>query len=196
MNLSQCNRAQGTIKQRAFVRFLFDINNPLTFGNGTQAARKARYKGSDGVLANVAWENVRKPQVIEMAEDIVQNILSTDEVEREITKVAQTSTPIDGTMKMKALDLLTKIKAMQVQKIESSSTVTTIDPASIQRSIDRICAKTHQPKSIIAQEFLEEWSKTDDPDYDAALHQAIQEIVNSLPVEQIAEQISESSLEQ
>lgn len=122
MSLAQCNRREGTIKQRAFVRSLFDINNPRTFGNLTQSARKAHYKGSDGVLANVGWQNVRKLQVIKMAESLVNSILSTDGVEAEITSIATTHTEVDGAMRMKALDLLTKIKGMQVQRVESTDT--------------------------------------------------------------------------
>lgn len=118
-SLNQCNRREGTIKQRVFVRSLFDINNPRTFGNLTQSARKARYKGSDGVLANVGWQNVRKLQVIKMAESLVNSILSTDGVEQEITSIATTKTEVDGAMRMKALDLLTKIKGMQVQRVET-----------------------------------------------------------------------------
>jgi hypothetical protein len=118
-SLNQCNRAEGTVKQRAFVRYLFDVNNPRTFGNGTQSARKARYKGNSDQLAVVAYQNIRKLQVMKMAESLVQSILSTDGVEQEITSIATTKTEVDGAMRMKALDLLTKIKGMQVQKVET-----------------------------------------------------------------------------
>lgn len=45
-----------TVKQQRFVDF-FD-------GNGTETARKAGYKGSDNTLAQVARENLRKPQIL------------------------------------------------------------------------------------------------------------------------------------
>ena len=45
-----------TPKQQAFV----DAYN----GNGTDAARKAGYKGNDATLSQVASENLRKPEVL------------------------------------------------------------------------------------------------------------------------------------
>lgn len=57
-----------------------------------------------------------------MAESLVNSILSTDGVEAEITSIATTHTEVDGAMRMKALDLLTKIKGMQVQRVESTDT--------------------------------------------------------------------------
>lgn len=46
-----------TRKQQAFV--------DAYTGNGTAAARAAGYKGSDATLAQVASENLRKPEVLE-----------------------------------------------------------------------------------------------------------------------------------
>ncbi len=133
-----------------------------------------------------------------ITQDAVNDAKLTEErVQKEIAKIAFAKVEIiDSTAKMKGLDLATKVLGMQVQKIESSSTVTTIDPASIQRSIDRICAKTSANPRDVASQLQQEWSDKSDPDYDPALHQAIQEIVNSLPVEQIPEQISEIAGEQ
>ena len=49
-----------TDKQKLFVKwYVSDIVNL----NGTEAARRARYKGSDNVLAVVAHENLRKPNI-------------------------------------------------------------------------------------------------------------------------------------
>lgn len=46
-----------TDKQRAFVDWY------LRTWNGTKAARRARYKGSDATLAAIASENLRKPKI-------------------------------------------------------------------------------------------------------------------------------------
>ncbi|MCP4712238.1 MAG: terminase small subunit [Planctomycetes bacterium] len=46
-----------TDKQKLF------INAYLECWNATEAARRAGYEGHDGVLANIGWENVRKPQI-------------------------------------------------------------------------------------------------------------------------------------
>lgn len=49
-----------TLKQRSFCIWYVaaDVN-----GNGTEAARRSLYKGSDSVLAQVAAENLRKPHI-------------------------------------------------------------------------------------------------------------------------------------
>lgn len=46
-----------TDKQLAFIEHYLD-----TF-NGTESARRAKYKGNDNVLSTVAWENMRKPKI-------------------------------------------------------------------------------------------------------------------------------------
>ena len=52
-----------TQKQELFSIAMFTIGSEF-FGNGTASARKAGYKGSEDVLATVAKENIRKPQII------------------------------------------------------------------------------------------------------------------------------------
>jgi phage terminase small subunit len=47
-----------TLKQDAFVDHYFTNG-----GNGTAAARDAGYKGTDHTLAQVAYENLRKPEI-------------------------------------------------------------------------------------------------------------------------------------
>jgi hypothetical protein len=46
-----------TLKQERFAK------EYARNGNGTGAAKKAGYKGSDPALATIAWENLRKPDV-------------------------------------------------------------------------------------------------------------------------------------
>lgn len=58
-----------TVKQRAFAQTMYTPGSE-TFGNGTESARKAQYKGNDNTLATVAKENTRKPHVIAEKERI------------------------------------------------------------------------------------------------------------------------------
>ena len=51
-----------TAKQKAF------IDNYLICLNGTEAARRAKYKGDDNTLGVVAFENLRKPHIKEEIE--------------------------------------------------------------------------------------------------------------------------------
>ncbi len=52
-----------TVKQAAFCKCMF-IPGSGTFGNGTESARKAQYKGNTGTLQSVAAENMLKPVII------------------------------------------------------------------------------------------------------------------------------------
>lgn len=81
-----------TLKQRAFgLAFVGEAN-----GNGTEAARLAKYKGDDPTLSQVAYENLRKPEVAEFIKELrreaEQNasdkILNATEVLVGLTKIA------------------------------------------------------------------------------------------------------------
>lgn len=52
-----------TNKQKAFINEYF-----IGGFNGTDAARRAGYKGNDATLASIAYENLRKPQIKEEIE--------------------------------------------------------------------------------------------------------------------------------
>lgn len=54
---------QLTVKQDAFCKWLFTPGSEI-FGNATESARRAGYKGNTGTLATVGKENIRKPQII------------------------------------------------------------------------------------------------------------------------------------
>ena len=54
-----------TPKQRQFIDWYCSAKVNM---NGTEAARRAGYKGSDTTLASVARENLRKPQIMEEIE--------------------------------------------------------------------------------------------------------------------------------
>ncbi len=49
-------------------------------GNGTEAARRAGYKGDDGSLAKIAWENSRKPHVAAYLDELTKKALAGAEV--------------------------------------------------------------------------------------------------------------------
>lgn len=76
-------------KQNAFVaEYLVD-------GNGVQAARRAGYKGTDEVLASVAHENLRKPQIAKAVAEAQarrqQRLdLQADDILRELLRLART----------------------------------------------------------------------------------------------------------
>lgn len=65
-----------TGKQPAFVDYWF-----ICDFNGTEAARRAGYKGSDNTLAAVAYENLRKPHIAaEIQRRIKERGMAADEV--------------------------------------------------------------------------------------------------------------------
>ncbi len=168
--------------------------------NGFQAQKAVLSAGftknpaSAAVIANRLLNDVNWLNTVEVA--MQDNKMSADEVLERLTKVARSDADLKGSDVVKANELLGKFHKLFVDKIEQTSTVTTIDPSSIQRSIDRICAKTSANPRDVALNLQQEWSDQSDPDYNPELYQAIQEIVNSMPVEQIVEQISEIAGEQ
>lgn len=74
---------------------LFVLHYLATGGNGTEAARRAGYKGSDATLAQVAHENLNKPEVAaavekERARQLERVQIKADEVLMELRRVALT----------------------------------------------------------------------------------------------------------
>jgi phage terminase small subunit len=87
------DRGRLTLKQRKFgLAFVGEAN-----GNGVEAARLARYKGSDLTLAVVAHENLRKPNIQRFIEQLrskaeaqaAAHILSATEVLVGLTRFAK-----------------------------------------------------------------------------------------------------------
>jgi phage terminase small subunit len=70
-------RTELTLKQRSFCVWYYqpDVN-----GNGTEAARRANYKGNDATLARVAYENLRKPLIIAELAKYEKELLKNAEV--------------------------------------------------------------------------------------------------------------------
>jgi|SaaInlStandDraft_2_1057019.scaffolds.fasta_scaffold316298_1 hypothetical protein len=91
------------------------VSEYLRLGNGVEAARAAGYKGNANTLAVVSAENLRKPNI---QSALVKHVDSTGVTEKhisnEIAKVAfsEASDPLRNDHKLKALQLLAKIKGM------------------------------------------------------------------------------------
>lgn len=64
-----------TYKQRVFAL------EYVTCWNGTEAARRAKYRGNDATLASIAYENLRKPQIRAFIDaQLKEKVMSADEV--------------------------------------------------------------------------------------------------------------------
>ena len=63
-----------TLKQLKFIKQYFECN-----GNGTEAARRAGYKGNQDVLGVVAFENLRKPNIQSAIETLYKDNGITDD---------------------------------------------------------------------------------------------------------------------
>ena len=76
--------AKLTDKQQAF------INHYLITLNGTEAARRAGYRGNDVTLASVAYENLRKPHLRQEIDNRLNALtMSADEALFRMTQIAR-----------------------------------------------------------------------------------------------------------
>jgi phage terminase small subunit len=109
--MSERTNTKLTTKQKLFAEAY------LATPNGTDAARKAGYKGNDNTLASVAKENLRKPQISDLIQNRIESIgMSANEIIIELSVIAKTELSatehIKATDKIKALELLGKRFAM------------------------------------------------------------------------------------
>lgn len=77
-----------TVKQQLFVEAYLGVSN----GNGTDAARRAGYKGNAFTLKQVAAENLAKPYIAERVQqrlDEAKGCMGADEVLAELTDVGR-----------------------------------------------------------------------------------------------------------
>lgn len=109
-----------TPKQRKFVE-IFD-------GNGTAAARGAGYKGSDDTLAQVAAENLRKPQIAAAIRARETSAIRPAVANREARQTFWTKvmhdTSEDTAVRLRASELLGKSEADFTDKLEVSGRLT------------------------------------------------------------------------
>lgn len=115
-----------TAKQAAFVA--------AYAGNGTEAARRAGYAGSDKVLAQVALENLRKPDVAaalkaRQTAEVRPLIASREERQAFWTDVMR-EPDHDMRDRLKAAELLGKSEADFLEKVEHSGamSIAVVDP--------------------------------------------------------------------
>lgn len=129
--------------------------------NATESAKRAGYSGNRNTLGVTAHETLRRPKIAREINRRMAAKLSTAEIESEIVEVAQSSVLVTETGKMKALDLLTKINGMVVQKVETSDT-TERDAASsaFASAIQSAALADNIPESQAACELYERLSKS------------------------------------
>lgn len=137
-----------TGKQRAFA-----IHYVATL-NGTEAARRAGYKGSDTVLAGVAYENRRKPHIAALIDKLFnEQIMSRNEILARLTEQAagdlRELTDEDGRpdwMRARQLGkthLVKKIRRKETQRDGETTVYTEIELHDPQRAIDML-GKYHE----------------------------------------------------
>ena len=109
-----------TRKQRAFVE--------AYCGNGTDAARKAGYKGVDNTLAQIARQNLRNVQIREAidkrnATQSAARIATRAERQRFWTETLERQ-DLDMSHRLKASELLGKSEADFTEKLQHEGNVT------------------------------------------------------------------------
>ena len=112
-----------TAKQQLFVAHYLDTLN------GTEAARRAGYKGSESVLGVAAFDNLRKPKIMAaVAEGMAKLAMPEEEILTRLTAMGRGNLPTrkddtkDGPIEhfdsLKALELLGKEHALFKERIE------------------------------------------------------------------------------
>lgn len=99
-------------------------------GNGTAAARAAGYSGNDATLAQVAHENLRKPEIMAAIESRNSGAKKARIATREERQSFWTKTMLDGEVEMKdrlkASELLGKSEADFTEKVKHSGVLGTL----------------------------------------------------------------------
>lgn len=116
-----------TGKQEAFVRWYTTTGETLF--NATRSAEKAGYKGSEGTLAQVGYENLRKPEIAKAIQAQLRRQysaadLTIERVLRDIEMVRQLAIA-EGRFQaaLRASDMHGKYLKMWTQKIEHLHTI-------------------------------------------------------------------------
>lgn len=95
-------------------------------GNGTRAAEAAGYKGSEDVWAQVAYENLRKPEIEAEINRRLSQYMSADEVLYRLSEIANADLgdvlDEDGRVDLKKAKRLGKTRFLKVIKLKSGAT--------------------------------------------------------------------------
>lgn len=121
-----------TLKQKLFVEAYLGQAG----GNATEAAKIAGYRGDEGTLAQVGYENLRKPEIRAAVEARVQrSAMETDEVLNELSKIARMDVSGSSALssKVRALEILAKIHGMMSDKLNLN-----LDRATLNRELDSL----------------------------------------------------------
>jgi len=109
-----------TVKQQKFIEF-YD-------GNGTDAARKAGYKGSDGVVGVTAFNLLRNPKIRKELDSRNKNktsrIIASREERQEFWTKTMNNPNVDMRDRLKASELLGRSESDFMEKIEHSGAIT------------------------------------------------------------------------
>ena len=116
-----------TLKQERFVEAY------LATGNGTEAARQAGY--SPNVPSEIAYENLRKPQIKEAIAQKLRPIYTPERLKERLTEIIES--PDNQTVAVRAIELGMRSEAMLIDK----SQVETKDVRAEQEEIDRKAAE-------------------------------------------------------
>ena len=122
---------EAAIRQRAFVKHLYNVKNPKTFGNGTQSAKSAGYSGNGDTLAVTAHRLLRNNKVLRLVKKHVETILTSDEVLQKLSSIA--NSPVEDAKPsdvIKTLELLAKHHKLLTDKVETNDT-TERDPVEL-----------------------------------------------------------------
>ncbi len=142
-----------TLKQQRFVEAYCGVAR----GNGTEAARLASYEGNDVTLAGVAYENLRKPQIKSAINERLDALaMDKGEILSELSDIGRsewrdhvevildkkTGAVVDAklrlTDKVKALDILSKIRRMQGPETAIQVNVVNVDHSGALRAIEHL----------------------------------------------------------
>ena len=123
------------------------VSEYLRLGNGVEAARAAGYKGNANTLAVVSAENLRKPNIQSaLAKHLDAKNVTEERIGNEIAKVAfsEASDPLRNDHKLKALQLLAKIKGM----------TTDVKQTNVVGTMQLIQFRTGQPENEATEQVL------------------------------------------
>lgn len=114
------------VRRRKFVSSY--LNNGF---NGVQAAISAGFSDHYPSAQTEAWRLLRNAEIKREINKRLAKVLTKDEVLERLSDVAEADTKIDGSMRMKALELLGKSHKLFIDKVETEDK-TPLSPDTLQ----------------------------------------------------------------